>query len=199
MTIFLQFSIQQSLSFVSEVIIRAKWKNLRDLFRKDVKKFKTTSLKNYRGRWRYFQPLWFLYKICDKKFNDESQDDDDDDKNNDEENNDEENHDDEKDGEVDNLSNTEYLEETDQEDCEGNAVEIQNVFQVPCKNVEYLEEDPISERKPYVDDDYDLMFLKSLMPYFRQLDSMRKLVLRSKIQDMLMNEIAAQNSLKKNK
>lgn len=137
-----------------------------------MKKFKTTSLSTYRGRWRYFQPLWFLFKICDTNFDA-----------------------DQREEEGDNLSNTEYLEESSTENGDGEAVEIDNFFQVDSNKVDFLE-DPISERKPYGDDDYDLMFLKSLMPYFSQLDSMRKLVLRSKIQDMLMNEIAAQNAFK---
>lgn len=168
------------LSFVSECILRAKWKNLRDLFKKEVKKFKTSSLSNYRGRWRYFQPLWFLYKICEYNFDsndDEGQE-----------------NDDQQEEEVDNLSNTEYLEESFQGDCDVDAVEVDRIFKVESNDVDFVEEDPISEQKPSTDDDYDLMFLKSLVPYFRQLDSMRKLVLRSKIQDMLMNEIAAQNA-----
>ncbi|XP_026324833.1 uncharacterized protein LOC113233831 [Hyposmocoma kahamanoa] len=164
---------------LTEIILRAKWKNLRDLFKKELKKFKTTSLSNYKGRWRYFQPLWFLFKICDTNFDAETQE-----------------NDDQLEVEVDSLSNTEYLEESGQEDYD---VEIDNFFQVESNKVDFLQEDPISERKPYADDDYDLMFLKSLMPYFRQLDSMRKLVLRSKIQDMLMNEIAAQNASRHNK
>lgn len=75
---------------------------------------------------------------------------------------------------------------------------MEHFFKVEPNEID-LQEDPISEKTPYTDDDYDLMFLKSLMPYFRQLDSMRKLVLRSKIQDMLMNEIAAQTSLNSKK
>lgn len=170
------------LSFVSECILRAKWKNLRDLFKKEVKKFKTSSLSNYRGRWRYFQPLWFLYKICEYNFDDEGQE-----------------NDDQQDEEADNLSNTEYLEECFQGDCDVDAVEVDRIFKVETNDVDFAEVDPISEQKPSADDDYDLMFLKSLVPYFRQLDSMRKLVLRSKMQDMLMNEIAAQNAPKMKK
>ncbi|RVE49993.1 hypothetical protein evm_005346 [Chilo suppressalis] len=45
------------------------------------------------------------------------------------------------------------------------------------------------------DEEHELMFLNSLAPFFCKLDPMRKLVLRSRIQDMLLNEVTAQKSL----
>ncbi|KAG6439503.1 hypothetical protein O3G_MSEX000826 [Manduca sexta] len=44
------------------------------------------------------------------------------------------------------------------------------------------------------EEEFDVLFLQSLTPYFKQLDPMRKLVIRSKMQDMLFNEICAQKS-----
>ncbi|XP_028157838.1 uncharacterized protein LOC114351007 [Ostrinia furnacalis] len=66
--------------------------------------------------------------------------------------------------------------------------------------VEYLEihdeelttELELEDEKP--DDYYDMLFLESLAPYFKELDPVRKLEMRSKIQEMLEREISIQNN-----
>lgn len=62
------------------------------------------------------------------------------------------------------------------------------------------EQDPIPDKKRRTnnEDDFDLMFLKSLTPFLKQLEPIRKLVVRSKIQEILLNEIAAQSTGSKN-
>lgn len=82
---------------------------------------------------------------------------------------------------------------------DGGAAESYVKFELVDSNEEvYLNEHedsiPKKRRKKKSKDDYDFMFLKSLAPYLRQLDPIRKLVVRSKMQDMLLNEIAAQQS-----
>jgi hypothetical protein len=55
--------------------------------------------------------------------------------------------------------------------------------------------DSSSEKEVIADsEDHDLMFLESLAPFFANIDPMRKLVLRSRIQDMLLNEVVAQKN-----
>ncbi|XP_063618697.1 uncharacterized protein LOC134791577 [Cydia splendana] len=137
-----------------EDIIRVKWKNLRDFFKKEVKKNDCHSKDDYGGRWRYFKSLGFLLRP--------------------EEEEDEQTDSEQEEKEID--YETKYIPETD-------------------TNLEvYLEEDPLPEKRVKKDyEDYDLMFLKSLTPFLRQLEPTRNLVVRSKMQDMLLNEIAAQN------
>ncbi|KAL0893405.1 hypothetical protein ABMA27_014992 [Loxostege sticticalis] len=50
----------------------------------------------------------------------------------------------------------------------------------------------LEDEKP--DDYYDLLFLESLTPYFKQLEPIRRLAMRNKIQTMLMKEISIQKS-----
>ncbi|VVC86604.1 unnamed protein product [Leptidea sinapis] len=56
-------------------------------------------------------------------------------------------------------------------------------------------QDPIGEsfNDAPSEEDYDQMFLRSLTPYLRQLEPLRKLVVRNKIQDIILNELGAQN------
>ncbi|XP_063533708.1 uncharacterized protein LOC134744005 [Cydia strobilella] len=86
-------------------------------------------------------------------------------------------------------------EEEDERTSEKVDVEIEyEPKYAPDSNLEVYLEDPIPEKrfKPNDSEDYDLMFLKSLTPFFKQLEPTRNLVVRSRIQDMLLNEIAAQ-------
>ncbi|XP_047995308.1 uncharacterized protein LOC125233361 [Leguminivora glycinivorella] len=145
-----------------EDAIRIKWKNLRDCFKKEVKKNDVTTKDDYRGRWRYFKHLAFL------------------------------------------LRSGEEGEEQIDTDSEPEEKEIEIEYEtkyVPDADVEAytLEEDPIPEKRFKRDDvDFDMMFLKSLTPFLRQLEPTRNLVIRSRMQDMLLNEIAAQNMGRRN-
>ncbi|CAH0579525.1 unnamed protein product [Chrysodeixis includens] len=148
--------------------LRAKWKNLRDLFKKEIKKF--GPIDSYTGRWRYFEMMKFINRTSGNasKTNDGS----------DVETKAEINTDEEE---------FEFEVEDEQEPERNNEVEVYLD--------EAYEEDPIPDKRAKIsDEDYDVMFLKSLAPYFRQLDPIRKLVVRSRMQDMLLNEIAAQTS-----
>ncbi|XP_063362369.1 uncharacterized protein LOC134651234 [Cydia amplana] len=136
-----------------EDIIRVKWKNLRDFFKKEVRKNNIHSRDDYGGRWRYFKSLSYLLRP-------------------------------EEEGD----------EQTDGSEQEEKEIDYETKY-TPDSNPEvYLEEDPLPEKRFKTDDeDYDLMFLKSLTPFLRQLEPTRNLAVRSRLQDMLLNEIAAQN------
>lgn len=146
-----------------------KWKNLRDLFKKEIKKF--GPVEAYTGRWRHFDMMKFISRSSGNvsKTNEGS-----DVETKAEINSDEEEY--------------EFEVEDEQEPERNNEVEVYLD--------EAYEEDPIPDKRAKIttDEDYDVMFLKSLAPYFRQLDPIRKLVVRSRMQDMLLNEIAAQTS-----
>ncbi|XP_063533636.1 uncharacterized protein LOC134743935 [Cydia strobilella] len=140
-----------------EDIIRVKWKNLRDFFKKEVKKNDINSKDDYVGRWRYFKSLCYL------------------------------------------LRPEEEGEEQSDSEQEEKEIDYETKYD-PDSNLEvYLEEDPLPEKRFKTDyEDYDLMFLMSLTPFLRQLEPSRNLAVRSRMQDMLQNEIAAQNE-KRNK
>lgn len=44
--------------------------------------------------------------------------------------------------------------------------------------------------KPQLQDDEDMMFLKSLHPYFKNMDNLQKLRVRNEIQTVLINELS---------
>ncbi|XP_068632164.1 uncharacterized protein [Battus philenor] len=135
--------------------MRMKWKNLRDFFKKIVRKRDIRDVDDYIGRWRYFKSLWFLYKP--------------------------------------------ELARNDDDSCE----DATTSNDMKCEPLEFSEtevfveeQDPIPDKRPRITtaEDYDQMFLKSLTPFMNQLEPFRKLVVRSKIQQILLNEIAAQKT-----
>uniref|UniRef100_A0A2A4IZC1 MADF domain-containing protein n=1 Tax=Heliothis virescens TaxID=7102 RepID=A0A2A4IZC1_HELVI len=151
--------------------LRVKWKYLRDLFKKEVKKFGSGS--DYAGKWRHFERMQFI-NIA--KVNGDS-------------------------GDRESTNNVSLVTTKREVDDEEFEYEVEEEGSAENNAVEvYLEEgysgDQIPAKRPKLssDEDYDVMFLKSLAPFFRQLDPMRKLVVRSKMQDMLLNEMAAQAS-----
>lgn len=48
----------------------------------------------------------------------------------------------------------------------------------------------LESNKPQLQDDEDMMFLKSLHPYFKNMDNLQKLQVRNKIQTVLINELS---------
>ncbi|XP_045497273.1 uncharacterized protein LOC123695456 [Colias croceus] len=148
---------------VPESKVRMKWKTIRDLFKREVRRAHIKhDIKEYKGKWKYFKALWFLQQS--------------------------------------------YYTST--EDYEVLVVEPdespKRIKFEPCDETSYSEEyaiDPLPEdRSSQVkseEDDYDLMYLKSLTPFLRELDPIRKLVVRNKIQDLILNEMAAQASSRK--
>ncbi|KAM3960582.1 uncharacterized protein ACR2FA_005325 [Aphomia sociella] len=145
-------------------LIRMKWKGLRDSFKKELKRYSATSIEDYKGKWQYMEVLSFIYKPEDFE-----------------------------------QATTDY-DDTEREPV--SFVQFSEDFvNVDPDDNDYKHEDPIPtpanrdiERRTYTEEEYDLMFLKSLVPFFRHLDPVRKLVLRNKIQDMVLNEIASQNT-----
>lgn len=137
---------------------------MRDLFKKEIRKYGPT-IEEYTGKWRHFEALAFLNKTATAPENTE------------------ENSCDDKEP----VTKQEYIELDEDADPDNNEVEVY---------FDETYEDPLPEKRVKLasDEDYDIMFLKSLAPYFKQLDPIRKLVVRSKMQDMLLNEIAAQSS-----
>lgn len=79
----------------------------------------------------------------------------------------------------------------DGESDENMPFETSNIF-----SVDYQPEDPLPNAiaRRSLEEDYDMMFLKSLVPYFRELDPVRKLKVRNKIQDIILNEINEQGA-----
>ncbi|XP_026753090.2 uncharacterized protein LOC113513295 [Galleria mellonella] len=146
-------------------LLRMKWKNLRDSFKKELKKTGATCVEDYNGKWPHMELLSFMEKPSD------------------------------------NEASTTETEREEKEDIvsfssftDTNFVDVQS----NGNNEEEIDVPvPEKRRKTYAEEEYDLMFLKSLAPFFRDLEPVRKLVLRSKIQDLVMNEIAAQNSSNK--
>ncbi|XP_059051599.1 uncharacterized protein LOC131846338 [Achroia grisella] len=140
-------------------LVRMKWKNLRDSYKKEMKKSGASCIEEYNGRWQYMEVLSFIDK-------------------------------------PDSETNT-----TENQDVTDNSNLTDNFVDVKPNNDEEDSEDPVAvpkkRRRSYAEEEYDLMFLKSLAPFFRRLDPVRKLVLRSKMQDLVINEIAAQKSSNK--
>ncbi|KAJ8728424.1 hypothetical protein PYW08_016809 [Mythimna loreyi] len=155
--------------------LRVKWKNLRDLFKKEIKKFGSEEL--YTGKWRHFEMLKFINTSDNGKSNGKGSKTSGSDENN-----------------VETVEAKEEIEDEYEFEVEQEPEEGNNEVEVYLDE-SYVEE-PIPEKvaKLSSNEDYDVMFLKSLAPYFKQLDPIRKLVVRSKMQDMLLNEIAAQTS-----
>lgn len=152
--------------------LRLKWKNIRDLYKRETKKF-GLSTGQYTGKWRHYDGLRFL----DKPIESDAEDD----KNTSTTKND---------GIIKSSGTVtivkKEIDESDEADNSENVVYYLNeVYQ-----------DPLREKRieTSTDDEYDIMFLKSLAPFMKQLNPISKLVVRNKIQDMLLNEIAAQSS-----
>ncbi|CAH2244451.1 uncharacterized protein LOC120629371 [Pararge aegeria] len=157
-----------------EALIRAKWKNMRDIFKREMKRCKYNSKGEfeYTGKWRHLKLMWFLHKP--KSLQDEH-------------------------NQKENSSSTEtdIKEEMpiivnslrDQEESDDNNMQFEgsNIFSMDFQP----EQDPLPlKRRRLSEDDYDLMFLKSLVPYLRSMDPVRKLRIRNRIQDIILNEIS---------
>lgn len=168
-----------------EAKLKAIWKNLRNIFQRELRKNYSRSTSVYRGKWKYFQTMSFLIVKGDDNDNDEGDE-----------------------------YPIEFVEENDFEDQNGEEMytddddynctnsdncpiasdqEIDPVESITDADVRREENntDSIKENGNLI---YDVMFLKSLAPFFKQLVPMRKLIMRSKIQDLLLKEIADQNA-----
>ncbi|KAM3960581.1 uncharacterized protein ACR2FA_005324 [Aphomia sociella] len=148
-----------------EDLLKIKWKNLRDTFRRELRKFKTETLANYRGKWNYFKYMWFIHSPTDV---------------------------------MTEIPNDLEEDDADSDDCYNVKLEPIETEYIDESEHEELVPTPAKKRRLSEENEYDLMFLKSLAPYFKELDPIRKLVLRSKMQDMILNELAAQASQNKN-
>ncbi|XP_035433249.2 uncharacterized protein LOC118264737 [Spodoptera frugiperda] len=173
--------------------LRVRWKNLRDLYKKEVKKFGSV---NYTGKWRHYNAMKFLNKTLESPKPDQTEDREPNEDQTIRDNEDQTSRDNEEGNEGSKVATKEELTDDDfdfvdeQENVTAESPEAEVYFE------QGYEEDPISDKMQKIaEEDYDMMFLKSLAPYFRQLDPIRKLVVRSKMQDMLLNEIAAQASV----
>lgn len=56
----------------------------------------------------------------------------------------------------------------------------------------------LESNKPQVQDDEDMMFLKSLHPYFKNMDNLQKLRVRNEIQTVLINQLSIKNQQHQN-
>ncbi|CAH0723103.1 unnamed protein product, partial [Brenthis ino] len=150
---------------IPEDVLRAKWKNLRDLFKREERKCLKHTVDDYTGKWRHFKTLWFLNK----------------------------------------SESTEATSDTESFDTDVTVVKDENhnqdTYEVLIDNgvQKRLTSNPEIEQdekkvKFNVVNDYDTMFLQSLTPFFKELEPWRKLVVRNKIQDIILNELAAQKN-----
>ncbi|XP_028157837.1 uncharacterized protein LOC114351006 [Ostrinia furnacalis] len=197
---------------IPENILRRKWKNLRDTFRNIQKKSAISDLKKYNGKWRYFRLMTFIA--------DEHREDDDSvefivESESDEERSDRESrvscptHGKNDDSESDfSKHDTSHDDESSNGKCEneknqgitkdnGNKRQNYDTKDEKLEENNSNSEDEIPVKRQKTSNrlsNYDVMFLKSLAPYFKQLEPLRKLVMRSRIQNLLLNEIAEQNS-----
>ncbi|RVE49994.1 hypothetical protein evm_005347 [Chilo suppressalis] len=136
-----------------ESVLRSKWRNLRDAYKKEIKKYKVKNVEEYTGKWKFFNALTFV--------------------------------------------NTEYEFEENAKDRR-NSVEF--VMADEFTNHDYDEDTNANEEEPAQSnsnstiENYDVLFLKSLVPYFQKLDPVRKLIMRNRIQDLLINELALQQN-----
>lgn len=163
--------------YFTEGYIKPKWKNLRDVFRREHAKVLEHGKRG--TKWQYYKPLLFLNEGAEREIDEDD-------------NNESENY-------------TYTPEQDDENDKSNDNDPINNdTMQSACIKIEqdhdqYFEvvenEVVVPKKRKYIrresdDTDYDLLYLKSLVPYFKQLEPMRKLIVRSRIQDILMNEIA---------
>nr|XP_034830989.1 uncharacterized protein LOC117988001 [Maniola hyperantus] len=150
-----------------EDIVRAKWRNLRDTLNKELKKYDMKSGDKYPGMWRYFKRLHFMHKHFSAKCSD--------------------NEDYNRTNSI--LHHTTHDIYADESD-DATLYEDQNI-----PDSEYFEVNDNSSKSKQNPEDFDLMFLKSLLPFFRGLESHRKLKVRSQIQDLIFHEFADEKIL----
>lgn len=127
-----------------------------------VKKSRPNIAKNQRESWRYYNCLRFLDNPAVSKISESNS------------------------GEDSQTEETEVEqrhEESSSDDDEENKHNHNEHYPSKRNTVTYYNE---------TDSEYDMMFLRSLAPYFRELEPVRKLVVRCKIQDVLLKEIAGQ-------
>ncbi|XP_045771582.1 transcription factor Adf-1-like [Maniola jurtina] len=162
---------------IPEPLVKAKWKIMRDIFKREMKRCKMNSHGKfqYTGKWRHFKLLWFVHKNKEAQLV-------------------------QCDPAEDSYSSTEE-NNIKEEVIDNNSTDVDESHDhnVPFEESNMLtldfepEQDPLPvQRRQSSEDDYDLMFLKSLVPYFRELDPVRKLRLRSTILDIIINEISGQ-------
>lgn len=56
----------------------------------------------------------------------------------------------------------------------------------------------LESNKPQLQDDEDMMFLKSLHPYFKDMDNLKKLQVRNEIQTVLIKELSTKKQQHQN-
>ncbi|XP_023938688.1 uncharacterized protein LOC112046311 [Bicyclus anynana] len=160
-----------------EPLIRAKWKNMRDIFKREMKrcKYNMQGEFEYTGKWRHLKLMWFLHKPRASTPTQSQQD------------------------HSNSTTEPDIKEEVpiivnnrDMEESDDNIIPFEgsNIF-----SMDFQQQDPLPLKRRKSEDDYDLMFLKSLVPYFRELDPVRKLRIRNRIQDIILNEISVQGSI----
>ncbi|XP_041978196.1 uncharacterized protein LOC121732395 [Aricia agestis] len=141
---------------------KTKWKNIKDIFRKEMHKYPVTRLEDYDGSWQHFESVWFLYRPGDApkkrtKRDTKSYDD----------------------SQSDNSSDKFFVKTEPETEVYVEDNRLHDEFEPKRPRVEE-------------DDDYDMMFLKSLAPYLRALRPIKKLAVRNKIQQMLMDELGSE-------
>lgn len=148
---------------------------LRTIFQRHMKTYNPKSIKDYSGKWQYFPQLWFLHTTVAPenvrrktltdfqrhcKMKDDDVEDDDD-------------------SDEDSVNDTSY----------DNGIENGNdTFSNTAKKKKTGSIDGKSGVTEAVDSDE--MFLRSLAPFLKILDPVSNLVVRNRIHDILMKEIA---------
>ncbi|XP_041978024.1 uncharacterized protein LOC121732267 [Aricia agestis] len=153
-------------------IARSKWKNLKDIYRRQLRKYPDLSSPDeYKGRWKYFRSLSFLFKryeptetqywhdVMEPSYEDEDDD------------------------------NKAFIIKVGSGSGSGYVENGDDSSDRHDDDFDNDSESQTKKNKSDDDDDYDIMFLKSLAPYMRSLSPVRKLQVRNQIQDIFLQKI----------
>ncbi|KAG7302627.1 hypothetical protein JYU34_012574 [Plutella xylostella] len=165
---------------IDEEKCKTKWKHMRDSFRR-LKRFQATKPNHNSSKWRYYKRLRFLEPQIKlgtgirRRRNQEEMV--------------------YESGDEDNREEpvTIKFEPSELRRSMPQEVMVQEPLTPAGTHREY---DALGMGEPVLsDDEYNLMFLKSLLPFLRRLDPLRSLVVRNKLQEILFAEIKEQESL----
>ncbi|XP_014362136.2 transcription factor Adf-1 [Papilio machaon] len=149
--------------------LRLKWKSLRDFFIRMLRMGNIKDVREYKGGWQHFQKMWFLNKAVSTRNRAYSSEE---------------------------AASRSFANSDDEATIEEGEVMVKcEPVQMEQEEVFVSDYDPSPPKKRCsTSDDFDEMFLKSLTPFFKNLEPVRKLIVRNKIQELLIEEITAQTT-----
>lgn len=171
-----------------EITAKTKWRGLRDQFLKELKRIPVPEsgdpqqrIDNYRGKWQYFEKLSFLEEIAGLHG---------------------------RSLETSDIDDSTYRQEK-QSAALGNIKDEHEQYiktETPLYKKQGREVDSDSSLDTELlkmghssfqleTEDEDLLFFKSLLPYFKQLDPIQKLRIRNQFQDILIQNLSTQQQV----